>query len=324
MDYKKASYSAADSLPVKIIQSYDIAESIEKNGCLLPLHVQFMPTNHCNLNCRFCSCRDDDRTTEMSFIEVCELSSILSELGTKAMTITGGGEPLMHSQINDIIDIFYNSGIEIGLVTNGLRLSRLVNPDRITWCRISHSDERKFTKEYRDYLKHYVLNGNEVDWSFSYVLGRYPDYDNLEEVIRFANENNFTHVRIVSDIMQPSNIPSATVEAYLRKNVDCSNVIFQARNKPTRGGDCYICYLKPVISADGRVYTCCGAQYAINSKDKRRMADELCLGHFRELPEIIDMSSLPFDGSICDVCYYSQYNNLLGMMLTDLDHENFV
>ena len=142
-------------------------------------------------------------------------------------------------------------------------------------------------------------------------------------IINFANENNFTHVRLVADLLMPHRIDMYETQSILSQTVDDTKVVYQSRDNPSQGGDCYICYLKPIISADCKIYACCGAQYALKEPSKH-MPEELCMGHAYDLGKIIADSNKPFDGRVCHRCYYSGYNKILKNMLTHTDHSKFL
>ncbi len=323
---KKDSYTSAEALPIKLINNEEVKKHIGACSKILPIHAQFIPTNKCNLNCEFCSCSEVDRTKEMSMQDAFDLIDKLKALGTKAVTITGGGEPLMHPHINNILHYFNFMGIKIGMVSNGFLLNKLsmLGSLGITWCRISNGDDREFTQSYSEMLSNVVTNHPHIDWAFSHVTSPNPNYDEIEKVVTFANAHNFTHVRLVADLFRPEEVGMNKVKEELKKRgVDDSLVIYQGRQEPKRGGDCYIGYLKPLISADCKVYACCGVQYAFDVPSKD-LPEELCLGSAFDLQSIYDNSATPIDGRICSKCYYTNYNEVLKAMLSNIEHGDFL
>src|SRR5665647_2876231 len=113
------SYTSAGSVPYKMFRNGKLLSFLEAK--IIPqVHVQFIPTNRCNLGCSFCSCSERDKDLEMPISEVEEMVPFLKTLGCQSVTITGGGEPLMHPNIGGIIRLFVEDGIKVGLVTNGL------------------------------------------------------------------------------------------------------------------------------------------------------------------------------------------------------------
>jgi MoaA/NifB/PqqE/SkfB family radical SAM enzyme len=244
-------------------------------------------------------------------------------MGVKSITITGGGEPLMYPQIDQLIAGAILSGIKVGLVTNGLLLGNLDGETLggLTWCRVSFSDERK-TEGLEDIIKKAVKSAPDVDWAFSYVVTRDYDKEKLSFIIDLANRLGFTHVRVVSDLIDiDGSEPMDKVRESLA--VDDSRVIYQPRQEYTRGSNpCYISLLKPVFGADGRIYPCCGAQYAIDGA-KLDLISQMQMGDITDFPSLVS-DQMFFDGSVCDRCYYSEYNKALDEMLSPIKHIEFV
>ena len=320
MDNKTISFTAANSIPVKIFKNNDLTKDLI-NKYIPPIHVQLIPTNKCNLNCSFCSCRKRNKNEELTLGQVETLCQRLERLGCKAATVTGGGEPLMHKDIQLLLDSLYNHKIKIGLVTNGLLLHRLKEDDfnKITWCRISCADERKFKS---DVIEDAVKIGKDVDWAFSYVVGKNFNADNLNKYIDFANNHNFTHVRVVSDLLDLQNVNSMD-EIKSKVIVDDSRVIYQGRKEFDPGQrDCRISLLKPVIGADGFVYPCCGVQYAHQSEDLDN-PESMRMGRMEDIEEIYKKQKF-FNGLQCYRCYYKNYNDILGQMVGEMEHLEFV
>jgi len=322
----KTSFTAADSIPLKVLLDKDLMHETHCNNKLIPLHIQFLPTNRCNMNCRFCSCSGRDATLEMDFDLACTIIEKCRKAGTKAVTITGGGEPLMYPRFTDMVNCFHTNSIKIGLVSNGLLLHKVSKEalDRITWCRISNDDQRTFGGVYREHLSGVVSGSPGVDWAFSHVVSSNPNVDEIARIVEFANEHSFTHIRLVADLFQPEEVNMEQLKETLRsRGVDDAKVIYQGRKVFERGGECFIGYLKPLIGPDGKVYACCGVQYALEVPS-RDLPAELCLGNALDIAGIIDRSSVPLDGSICLKCYYMNYNTLLRGMLKSVVHKEFV
>ena len=308
------SYTAASAFPHKLLHVNAV-----KNGKIKPLHIQLMPTNACNLNCTFCSCSDRDKKKKLTFNQILKILDFFSSKGTKAVTITGGGEPLLHKKLNEIIDYCSKLGLKVGLVTNGILLNKLKSHDNLTWCRISSSDDR--VPSY-DKIKEALITNPKTDWAFSHVVTKKPNYGIIKGLINFANKNKFTHVRLVSDLCDLENVPSMEkVKEKLKRSKD-DKVIYQGRKKYTKGVEnCCISLLKPVICPEG-IFPCCGTQYAIYGQS-RDMINKMRMGSLKDLEKIFNNQKY-FDGSICDVCYYKQYNDALQKLLSKPYHLEFV
>jgi len=308
-----SSYTAASAFPSKLLHN-----KVVEKGKINPIHIQITPTNTCNLHCSFCSCDDVDKKKSISYEKIEEIFDICSKYGTKAATITGGGEPLIHPKINEIIRYAGKKGIECGLVTNGTLLKKLEPQNNLTWCRISCSDDRKHDA---DILEYAIKNNPKTDWAFSYVVTRKPDYSNINTLIGFANKWKFSHIRLVSDLFDLENVPDMEE---IKKNIhlDDNLVIYQGRKDSTRGDkNCYISLLKPVICPEG-MFGCCGIQYSIHGQ-KKDMIKEMRMCKLDEIKETYKHQKI-FNGSTCDVCFYSQYNDSLSKILNKPEHVNFV
>jgi organic radical activating enzyme len=323
MDVKTISYTAANAVPVKIFRNADLVSRLLRGK--IPLyHLQMIPTNKCNLNCSFCSCKKRNKKEELTLDQIATIIRKVRELGCKAVTITGGGEPLMHPQINEIIFRFHEAKIKVGLVTNGLLLGRL-QPEiirQLTWCRISCCDERDFDHQTEDIIQHAVIQGPGVDWAFSYVVGKKFNAPNLNRYVDFANRHRFTHVRVVSDLCDLDNVQTmGEIKTAVKYPDDL--VIYQGRKEYDPGQpDCWISLLKPIIGADGKIYPCCGVQYAHEEQDLD-MPESMCMGTINELDSLY-REQIPFFGSQCARCYYRNYNEILGQMVSPMEHLEFV
>jgi len=328
MNSSRASFTAADAMPIKLLQHDKLIKSIVENKVIPPLHVQLIPTNKCNLKCSFCSCDNEDRSIEMSKADAVDIAGQLKNMGTEGVTITGGGEPLLWSHLGELLKVFHGLNIKTGLVTNGVLLSRKdYSLNYLTWCRISQGDAReKWNPSFLDRLSSVINSAPDVGWAFSYVVSDNPDFIKIVKLLKFADDHKFTHVRLVSDLLCTDKIPMKELKAYVdefAKGIKVP-VIFQDRKQPEHGDNCRVCYLRPVITPDMKVYACCGAQYALKNPTLN-FPDELCLGHVSQFKEIILKSSQPFEGAkFCEYCYYGNYNRTLDMLMTNTVHKEFI
>jgi MoaA/NifB/PqqE/SkfB family radical SAM enzyme len=313
------SYTAANAFPVKLFKDPFLTNEFCK-GKIIPVHVQINPTNRCNLKCSFCSCSKRDKKLSMDFKDAKMLIKNLAFIGCKAVTITGGGEPLLYPKINELIKEFYDYKIQVGLVTNGILLHSNLNSDSwgmLKWCRISATDERPFKGMY-------ILPDHKPDMAFSYVLTRKFNLENLIKYIDFANRFKFCHVRVVPDIMDSESIDIEDVKLKVRKtNINDSLVIYQDRKTFKHGQkNCFISLLKPNIGPDGYLYPCCGVQYALKNPSLD-YAESMRMGHMSDILNIYRDQTI-FNGSVCNRCYYSAYNESMGQVLSDIQHKEFV
>jgi len=335
MSTGKFSYLSANTFPIKIFLNRELIDNLLEKGLINSIHIQLIPTNRCNFKCDFCSCANKKDSEELSFDDYLKIIDNAKRCGCKAVTITGGGEPLMHPRIGEIIDDLRKRKIKIGLTTNGSLISRLNKRqlDSMTWIRVSGGDSMSKnlkrvgirSEQYWKNLSEAVKKAPKVDWSFSYVYTDKPDLKLMKEYVRFANKNKFAHVRITPDILDLEHTRdiSKIKMSIQRAKIDDSKVVYQERKSFEHGAkECYISLLKPLIGADGYIYPCCGTQYA--KKNPTRDNDpKMRICKATEIDQFFK-GKVPFDGSKCVKCYYNEYNILLKTIIEGVNHQEFV
>lgn len=90
-----------------------------------PLLVHIIPIRRCNLSCTYCN-EFDDFSKPVPLDEMFRRIDRLGEMGTAIVTISGG-EPLLHPELDALIDRIRHNGIMAGMITNGY----LLTADRI-------------------------------------------------------------------------------------------------------------------------------------------------------------------------------------------------
>lgn len=107
-------------------------------------------TNNCNLNCSFCI--GNQRVKK--FIDVEQFRILLDKLNgyTKYLYFHVMGEPLLHPNINELIELA-SKNYFVNITTNGYLIKRIVENKNIRQLNISlHSFDDKNQKELVDYL----------------------------------------------------------------------------------------------------------------------------------------------------------------------------
>jgi MoaA/NifB/PqqE/SkfB family radical SAM enzyme len=104
-----------------------------------PFLAHIIPIRRCNLACEYCN-EYDDFSKPVATEEMFRRVDKLGELGTSAVTISGG-EPLLHPELDEILCRIRKNGMISGLITNGYllvaeRIERL-NRAGLEWLQIS-------------------------------------------------------------------------------------------------------------------------------------------------------------------------------------------
>lgn len=98
-----------------------------------PITADVFITNYCNLQCPVCTYGRWDLDTKKTHMEIEDFKKNarrLIELGVKGIILTGGGEPTIHPQFEDIAKWLESNNIHYGINTNG-SVFRRCKPDYI-------------------------------------------------------------------------------------------------------------------------------------------------------------------------------------------------
>ena len=171
--------------PLKIFHYKEKLDSLSKEKDILPpIHIRIKPTNRCNHNCRYCAYRVDNLqlgkdmrlSDEIPREKMIEIINDIIDMGVKAITFSGGGEPLIYPYLAESIKALAKSSISIAALTNGSKLNGEIAKqlsENATWIRVSMDgwdDE-----SYRHYRKagnnEYTLIMNNME-SFKKLSGK--------------------------------------------------------------------------------------------------------------------------------------------------------
>lgn len=108
---------------------------------IYPIYLEISPSGACNHRCTFCAL--DYMEYKPRFLDAPVLKERLAEmgrLGVKSVMYGGEGEPFLHREIGDIIVHTKNSGIDVGITTNGVLLSKALAEKiigSVAWIKVS-------------------------------------------------------------------------------------------------------------------------------------------------------------------------------------------
>jgi len=113
-----------------------------------PIYIRWKPTNRCNHGCSYCAYRSDNLQLGKNMSEkdetpkekMLETAKCLVDMGVKAVTFSGGGEPLLHPDLLETAGILHDGGIKLACLTNGAMLKGEIAEffsTNATWVRVS-------------------------------------------------------------------------------------------------------------------------------------------------------------------------------------------
>jgi len=151
-----------------------------KGEITYPIYTEISPTSACNHRCLFCAPSFFLNYTP-KFLTTSILKINLEDMavvGVKAIMYGGEGEPLLHSDMVEIIQFTKQTGLDVALTTNGVlldkyKISRII--PYLSWMKFSvdAATEETYAKLHRTSKK-----------DFSRVI------DNIIESVKYKREND--------------------------------------------------------------------------------------------------------------------------------------
>ncbi len=283
-----------------------------RDEVLPPLHIRLKPTNICNHDCWFCAYRQDDFQLGETMVEkdqiprdkMMEIVDDLIEMKVKAVTFSGGGEPLVYPHILETAQRLVEHGVQLGCLTNGSRLSGDIAKlfsEKATWVRVSLDgwDGPSYAKARR-----------VKETEFEKVLSNMEAFKKLGgncylSAVIIAGRDNALHLYELLERLAPLGLDSIKISPVIVSNKGEENTAYHAGHmdlvreqlarakanfgKLTEISDAYdnqlhtfeknytwcpFLQIRPVIGADLNVYSCQDKAYNPNGllfsiKDRR-------------------------------------------------------
>jgi len=241
-----------------------------------PINIEVSPSHTCNAKCPWCFYAGTHVKKNIGMMNtdiLVKMINDLAQLGLKALTWTGGGEPTLHPHFPDLVRLVADHNIKQGLFTNAL-LKPAYDPLHFEWIRVSNTD-REWPVENIKWLRprtkvlgmayNYAGNDEEVHESLRIGKEAKVDYVQVRQALNLRG--------LVTDRPPPEiNDPILFITKY--KFDDSAN--------PHGYTKCYGFNFVPFVWYNGNVDVCgymnkCGAPYTlgnINFKPIKQILDE--------------------------------------------------
>ena len=107
-----------------------------------PITLEIDLTNNCNHRCSFCYYAEHIGVNKDSLDTIVIKKTLQNarDLGTKGISFTGGGEPMIHKDYEEIVKYTKSLGLDVGTITNGSAITdRNINTimENLQYIRIS-------------------------------------------------------------------------------------------------------------------------------------------------------------------------------------------
>ena len=185
---------------LKIFGHLEEVQKVKNGERVAPIYIRIKPTNLCNQNCYYCHYKNPylalDQyapADEIKREKMLEIVQDLKDIGVKAVTFSGGGEPLLYPHIEETMEAVLDSGIDLSIITNGSLLNgrKAELLSQAKWVRISlesgcaetYSKIRGVSREAYvslcENIRNFVQNkSKDCELGINFVIGP----DNYQEV----------------------------------------------------------------------------------------------------------------------------------------------
>lgn len=290
----------------------------------VPIHVRIEPTECCNMRCIFCVWHDTEihnniesvtsytGTASLPCERLLELIEELKALGTKAISFTGAGDPLVYPYIEKVLRKVYLSGIQFAITSNfamPLSESLLQILCKAKWIRISinaaesetygkiHSpvemDRSLVFKRLQENIQRLVAarraSGSNVQVNASFVVSEHNGNE-VSKAARHAKSLGFDSISFRPDdpnIQGSKPLPfSPDVKMQLASLDSLRSDNFKIfasdshgirKHEEIKGLLCRYANHSAYVAATGEVYPCCYTRY-----DKRYIIGNILATSFRD------------------------------------------
>jgi radical SAM protein with 4Fe4S-binding SPASM domain len=234
-----------------------------------PISVELSLTNQCNQKCKWCSDYELRNRLPGSLDKnvILNLIDDLKAGGTKGVVIEGGGEPTLHPDFSEIVEHIINSGLAVGLITNGTIMNYEHLLDKFEWIRVSldaSDSEEYLSLKSEDYFNIVMDNIKKIAakcdvCGVGYILTQW-NLDNLDTLAVRLKKMGVKYIHFRPVIDNPDLFIQKDL-SYLKKYENKSFSILDSAFKENviRGNaelPCVANSVTSVISANGDVFIC--------------------------------------------------------------------
>ncbi len=345
---------------MKVFYHTEKIEALKNHERTAPVYVRIKPTNICNQKCYYCVYADDnvfynrkvDRRESIPWDKMQEIIRDITGMGVKAVTFSGGGEPLCYHSIIPALEMVKNSGMDYSMITNGQELygekSDLLTDAK--WVRISMDAAKAETyKKIRhvdtygivlDNIKEFARKKKDsctLGINFVVTQDNYMDIYAFCQKMKDAGVNNikFSPLMVKDTLGYHKDIKKEAEKQLGQAKYSLQSESFAVVDKYS--GDmlleqgfekqyctCYMKELFTVIAADQKVYFCHQKAYRPDG-----LVGDISGRSFKEL-WFSDETTKLFKGmdakKECNFrCAFEERNILLGQLFNlDTGHVNFI
>jgi len=123
---------------LKLVRSKRLNQYLDGN-VVMPINTELSPSGACDANCEWCFYRGEHDGIMIDTRKMKDLIREFKIAKIKAISWTGGGEPTLHPNFNDFVELAWECSLKQGMFTNALKKIKY-NPKRFDWIRVSKTN----------------------------------------------------------------------------------------------------------------------------------------------------------------------------------------
>lgn len=306
------------------------------NEIVQPITAEIHLTNACNNNCYYCGANKDDKKS-MNFDVMMQTIEFLKHIGVKAVVFTGGGEPTLYKYFEDALILANASGMDVGLITNGLLTPYTDFIHLLTWVRFSIDAIDSWTyKQIRGVDSFNTVKNNinrvlelrdKTTVGVQVVVNKYNWYD-LSKISGYLHEYfediDYVNFRPIESIEDPyeSKEMSEIKRVLPTLIANKKNIVSEKFLKRDTFKECNAANFIVTVDPEGDVYLCC---HHVKNKNYKycNVTDKDIFFDMRK-NTLNNLNNKGFNKIICPKgCRGSGINESLEILLNQ-KHKNFI
>jgi MoaA/NifB/PqqE/SkfB family radical SAM enzyme len=270
-----------------------------------PLHIRIKPTNVCNHNCWYCAYKVDylqlgQDMVERDFIPEDKMMEIIddcAQMGVKAITFSGGGEPFIYKYFLQTIKKVIDKKIAFASLTNGSKLNGEIAQlfaHNATWLRVSidgYDDESyakardvkvgEFSKLIENMKNFTSIKDRTCNFGVSFIIDA-TNYTKIYEFSKLMKSIGIDSIKLSGTVVANEGSENNKYHApfYEEAKDLCQRVKTELENKNFEVFDSYhhledrfekrytwcpYSQISPVIGADLNIYPCHDKAYNLDN-----------------------------------------------------------
>lgn len=290
---------------LKMVWHPEKLDALRKKEITAPIYVRIKPTNRCNHRCFYCSYDPEieipnvlshgfRRNDEIPKEKMMEILDDFRDIGVKAITFSGGGEPLVYPYIIETLKKCLEYGIDVSIITNGQLLNGeraellskakwvRISSDAVdakTFCKIRNVPENLFNDLIENIRNFVKIKDKKCELGINFII-HHLNAERVYNSIKFFKDLGVNHVKttprwiddakkwieyhepfrnsVVEQIKKAKkDFPDFDIYDTYEKDLEIFGGDIKSEGKIRRGYNrCYIMETVPVIGADSVVYFC--------------------------------------------------------------------